>query len=59
VESLATIAGRRRKLEEPSDNEIESAPLSTVLDEAGLKLESQEVSIPVLVIDHVEKPAFN
>ena len=42
-------------------NEIDSqAPsLTTVIEEVGLKLQSQKVPISVFVIEHVEKPNFN
>ena len=33
--------------------------LSVAIEDAGLKLEKQKVQLPVLVIDHIEKPTFN
>ena len=41
------------------DMESTSPPLSKILEDVGLRLEKQKVSMRILVIDHIEKPSVN
>jgi uncharacterized protein (TIGR03435 family) len=48
------------KVPPPSDAADAPPPLFTAIqDQIGLKLDSGKAQVPVLVLDHVEKPSAN
>lgn len=54
------FAGMGMKIPPPTDAANAPAPLFTAIqEEIGLKLDATRTAIPVLVIDHVEKPSEN
>ncbi len=47
-----------KKFSLQNDSDLSAPSLSTLIHDVGLRLEHQRLLIPVLVIDHVERPMF-